>query len=354
MFSDDRVTAGFALLFFACVLLVSCFEIPPELPDDDGAAPDAHPPVTVYDDDPFAAKNRWFERAFKMVDPEVERAGRPSSGTAEPLASVDALETVDLAELIALSESALQEELNDDGGPAGGCGEQRARFVFRCDALALQAALGGPSGPSSLSRLDRELVRALDRFSREVVGPAVGLKGIDLECFNRPLPIRAGDWKQVWDDLPGGLLPAAKDLRWTTALRRETTGGRRESALVRHGVLRSIDGEPGPCMVASECWILERAGDEVKAAVWRFDRAASLAGEEPWRRLAPEEEFSIRDPLVANGEWLTGTTESLCLRCHGVGAKRSPAPLLPSTREAQLARVREILGDPGPGAGSTE
>ena len=52
---------------FTCLVLTSCFEIPPELPDD-GASPSAHPPRAVYDTDPFDAKNRWFGRAFRLVD----------------------------------------------------------------------------------------------------------------------------------------------------------------------------------------------------------------------------------------------------------------------------------------------
>ncbi len=63
-----------ARLLLACLLLASCFELPPELPDDDGAL-DAHPPIAVYDPNPFAAKNRWFQRAFHLVDPDGSVTG---------------------------------------------------------------------------------------------------------------------------------------------------------------------------------------------------------------------------------------------------------------------------------------
>ncbi len=127
-----------AYLLLACLLLASCFEIPPRIPDDDGTS-NAHPPVAVYERNPFAAKNRWFQRAFDLVDPDD--SGRPRSGTAEPLASADKLEIVDLAELTALSEAVHKE----DSGWPDGCREQLARVVFHCDALALRAARGGRS-----------------------------------------------------------------------------------------------------------------------------------------------------------------------------------------------------------------
>ena len=96
--------------------------------------------------------------------------------------------------------------------------------------------------------------------------------------------------------------------------------------------------------LASECWMLERGGDDVTATVWRFDRAAWLAEEEPWRQLTLEEELSVRDPLTADGEWRSGTTVTLCLGCHGSGIASPTALLVRSSRDAQLARVREILG----------
>jgi hypothetical protein len=143
--------------------------------------------------------------------------------------------------------------------------------------------------------------------------------------------------------LPPGLLPASNDLRWTIVLRSETADGSRVSALLRRRVAMDPRGQAFLSDLPSECWILERSEELVMAAVWRFDRAASLAGREPWRRLAPEEQLSIRDPLAQNGEWLSGTTESLCLRCHGAREEESTATAFPATREAQLERAREVL-----------
>ncbi len=340
--TEARRAVSSARVLLACLLLASCFEIPPRIPDDDGTS-NAHPPVAVYERNPFAAKNRWFQRAFDLVD--SDDSGRPRSGTAEPLASADKLEIVDLAELTALSEAAHKE----DSGWPDDCREQLARVVFHCDALALRAARGGRSASPAAARLDLELGQALERISRGVFGerptPDDPLKGIDLSCWDAPPPLRAGGWEQVRTELPSGLFPASKDLRWTTVRRREMTNGSRASALLRHRVAGDGQGGALPLPLPSECWILERTGEEVRATVWRFDRAASLAGEEPWRRLPPEEEFSIRDPLVANGEWRSGNTASLCLGCHGVGKETPPVPLLPSTREAQLERVKEILAE---------
>ncbi len=128
-------------------------------------------------------------------------------------------------------------------------------------------------------------------------------------------------------------------------MRSEAADGSWASALLRHRVVSDNEGGAGLLTLPSECWILERTDEEVRPTVWRFDRAALFAGEEPWRRLTPDEEFSIRDPLVANGEWRSGNTASLCLGCHGMGKETPPASLFPSSREAQSARVRKIFRD---------
>jgi len=69
--------------------------------------------------------------------------------------------------------------------------------------------------------------------------------------------------------------------------------------------------------VPRECWTLERRDGVWSASVERFDRAAAVAGRDPWVEFDSDATIDFRDPFVAASQPRRATVAESCRPCHG-------------------------------------
>jgi hypothetical protein len=287
-----------------------CYELPPKIPADYARRPlpAAWPPPSVYAAEPFHPANRWFQRAFGPRD----EAGHPLPAESSlPFPLLDTAGPIDRAELLALLESLVREGLPPEADAV-------TRAMLHADLLAAAARWRRGAGAEEALALAHE-------------SAAKALAAVPLEADRRlqPPPLRSGAW--VAARAAPGVEPSDADLRWSRmfySFEEPPAAARREAgeeaerpparaALLRLRMVAGPGGVPERSELPSECWLLERTpGGEVEPRLYRFDRAAWLAGEDPWRESAGEDLVAIRNPLAPEAPLLEGPLRSLCASCH--------------------------------------
>jgi hypothetical protein len=223
---------------------------------------------SVYVEDPLHPANRWFQRVFGGRDQD----GVPLRAAPDlPYPPEFPINAVDRAEVLALIDALRREGLR---GASGRSGERAAlsRFILHSDLVE--------QGLRYERRGELELALA-SAIAAEEVWPAQ-------------------------EEVPEPVLPAwFRERTWVdTAVR------------PRLRLAATPEGNWRPTEHASELWTLERTADGIRPRVFRFDRAAWLRGEDPWRELSEREEIWIEDPRDPDGALLQGELRPLCLSCH--------------------------------------
>lgn len=336
--------------FLMAHVLAGCYEIPPSVPSDYTGGPSESigwPPPAVYARDPIHPRNRWFHRSFSSRDRRGQLS--PVSGT-EPLPVFKDPDNVDRAEMVSLLESIQRESPADpEWGP-----DSRGfwtELMFHSDVLVAALRL---SSRQSKDSGERDRIPAHELLRLLVEQATVDLESDLLDAHRRPPmldppPLRDGAWKELDPPSAVGLRPSVEDPRWTRRMCRTSAGGETtEVLLLRLRVALLETGDPLLIPMASECWEL-RDGEGAEARpvrVWRFHRAAWVAGREPWALVPGTEPIEIHDPESAGARVLRGPARSLCGRCHAAwepsGCTSPSSDPAPAIRK-QKARLRDVI-----------
>jgi hypothetical protein len=329
-----------AVVLTGVLLSGGCYEIPPVIPSDYSSSPVARSrhSLSVYANEPFDPRNRWFQRAFgaRGLRGEIRR---PRAD--EPFSTFILSERIDHAELRALLGS-IEEESRRAPQRSLSPLAVVTRAIFLSDVLAeacrLQAA-----GEGARRMPTDDLVALLIAVARQGVD-AEELPSVELAPLLQAPPLRDGAWTE--GSAPGvpGLLPSTHDPRWTLVLLSRARPG--AAVLLRLRVALSSEGGAVLLPLASECWEIRRRGKDVTHRVWRFDRAEWLHGRDPWLEFSEAAEIQIRNPHDPS-QILAGRLQSLYRSCPVVndvtGRPRVGAPF--STVAAFSPALVEIQQD---------